>query len=191
MPPLTFPIHTARLKLRPFTEDNFGALYAMQSRPDVTRYLYWDPRTEEEVRTSLAERRQTVHWEAQGDKLSLAVERWDTGAFVGDVMLYYSSQEHRTAEIGFVLHPDHYGQGFAAEASRELLRLGFEVFGLHRIVGRCDGRNAASARVMEKLGMRREAAFLRNEFVKGEWTDELVYALLAEEWTGSRKESEG
>ena len=96
MPPLTFPIHTARLKLRPFTEDNFGALYAMQSRPDVTRFLYWDPRTEDEVRRSLTERRQNVHIEAEGDRLSLAIERREGGAFVGDVTLHSVSAQHRT-----------------------------------------------------------------------------------------------
>ena len=63
-----------------------------------------------------------------------------------------------------------------------MLRLGFEELGLHRIIGRCDGRNEASARLMAKLGMRHEAHFVRNEIVKGEWTDEVVYAMLGEEW---------
>jgi len=63
-----------------------------------------------------------------------------------------------------------------------LLRLGLEGLGLHRIVARCDARNTASARVMERIGMRREAHFVRNEFLKGEWTDELIYAILRSEW---------
>jgi RimJ/RimL family protein N-acetyltransferase len=63
-----------------------------------------------------------------------------------------------------------------------MLALGFDGLGLHRIVGRLDARNTASARVLEKLGMRREAHFVSNEYLKGEWTDELVYALLDEEW---------
>jgi RimJ/RimL family protein N-acetyltransferase len=63
-----------------------------------------------------------------------------------------------------------------------VLRLGFEDLGLHRIFGRIDGRNTASARVLERLGMRREAHFIQNEIVKGEWTDEVVYALTEDEW---------
>jgi RimJ/RimL family protein N-acetyltransferase len=63
-----------------------------------------------------------------------------------------------------------------------LLDLAFGPVGLHRVVGQCDGRNAASARLMTSLGMRREAEFISNEFVKGEWTDELVFALLEDEW---------
>ena len=63
-----------------------------------------------------------------------------------------------------------------------MLAIGFDGLGLHRIVGRLDARNRASARVLERLGMRREAHLVENEHVKGEWTDELVYALLAREW---------
>jgi RimJ/RimL family protein N-acetyltransferase len=114
--------------------------------------------------------------------LVLAVERRDSGALIGDVNLRWLSAEHQQGEIGFVLHPDHHGQGFAREAATEMLRLGFEGLGLHRIIGRCDARNVASARLMERLGMRREAYLRENERVKGEWCDEYVYAMLALEW---------
>jgi RimJ/RimL family protein N-acetyltransferase len=63
-----------------------------------------------------------------------------------------------------------------------MLRLGFEVFELHRIIGRCDARNDASAGLMRRLGMRQEAHFVQNELFKGEWGDELVFAMLASEW---------
>ena len=81
-----------------------------------------------------------------------------------------------------MLHPDHHGRGYAAEGAAAMLRRGFERLGLHRIIGRCDGRNTASARGMAKLGMRREAWLRQNEMVKGEWTDEVVYAMLARDW---------
>lgn len=178
----SYPIETPRLRLRPYEPDDFDALAAIQSRADVMRYLYLEPRTRDEVRAELATRLQSSAIEAEGDKLVLAIERRDTGALAGDVTLWWLSEEHRLGEIGFVLHPNHHGQGLATEAARELLRLGFEELGLRRIIGRCDGRNAASARVLDKLGMRREAHFRENELVKGEWTDELVYALLADEY---------
>ena len=81
-----------------------------------------------------------------------------------------------------MVHPEHHGRGYGKEGALLLLRLGFEELRLHRIVGRCDARNAASARLMERLGMRREAHLLENEFVKGEWADELDYAMLEREW---------
>lgn len=182
----TYPIATRRLLLRPFTMDDLEALHAIQSRPDVTRYLMWGPRSLGEVRDVLAKRARTTTLEAEGETLVLAMGLPDSGALVGDVNLHWISFEHRQGEIGFVLHPDHHGQGLAGEAAAVMLRLGFEELGLHRIIGRCDGRNAASAKVMERLGMRREAHFRQNEIVKGEWTDELVYALLADEWPAAR-----
>jgi len=109
----------------------------------------------------------------------------ETGAVIGDVVLFQVSQEHRAAEVGYIVHPDHAGRGYATEAAREMLRPGFEIFGMHRIIARLDARNTASARVLEHLGMRREAHFVQNEFFKGEWSDELVYAMLNDEWRES------
>jgi RimJ/RimL family protein N-acetyltransferase len=71
-----------------------------------------------------------------------------------------------------------------------MLRLGFVELGLHRIIGQCDARNTASARVMERLGMRREAHLIANEFVKGEWTDELIYAMLDREWKAASADAQ-
>src|SRR5665811_1089712 len=73
---------------------------------------------------------------------------FDTGALIGDVTLFWLSRANRQGEIGYVFHPDHSGQGYATEAARVLLRLGFEDLGLHRIIGRIDARNAPSARVL-------------------------------------------
>ena len=81
-----------------------------------------------------------------------------------------------------MLKPEFTGHGYATEMAAEMLRIGFDELGLHRVVGRLDARNDASARVLERLGMRREALLVDNEWVKGEWTSELDYALLADEW---------
>lgn len=183
----TYPIETERLLLRPFAPDDLDGMYAIQSRPDVARYLYWEPRTRDEVAETLAIRARYRSLEAEGDRLSLAMESRENGALIGEVLLIWLSAEHRQGEIGFVLHPAYHGQGFAREAATEMLRLGFEGVSLHRITGRCDGRNEASARLMARLGMRREAHFVQNEIVKGEWTDEYVFAMLADEWKALRR----
>jgi RimJ/RimL family protein N-acetyltransferase len=181
----TYPIATPRLDLRPFRPDDLDAAHAIHSRQDVTRYLYWEPRSVDEVREQLARRARQPTLKAEGDVLTLAVVVRESGTLVGEVILIWRSQEHRQGEIGFVFHPDHHGRGYAGEAVAVMLRLGFDGLGLHRIVGRCDGRNAASARLMERLGMRREAHLRENELVKGEWCDEYVYALLAAEWAAA------
>jgi RimJ/RimL family protein N-acetyltransferase len=177
-----YPLLTARLLLRPFRDDDLDALSVIDGDPAITRYLYWGPRSRAEVRASLARRKKMTAIDKEGDAIRLAVVLRDAATLVGDVSLQYRSREHRQGEIGFVLHPDHHGKGYATEAATVLLRLGFEELDLHRIVGRCDPRNTASAHLMERLGMVREAHLRENEFIKGEWCDELIFAMLDAEW---------
>jgi len=169
--------------LRAYTMDDLDAIHDMQSRPEVTRYLLFDVRDRDEARISLERRVAAGLPDHAGGPLLLALAAvLPDGTLIGDVVLFQQDAESRQGEIGYIFHPDHAGRGYATEAARAMLGLGFEAYGLHRIVGRLDARNAASARVLERLGMRREAHFVQNEVVKGEWTDELVYAMLEDEW---------
>jgi RimJ/RimL family protein N-acetyltransferase len=179
-----YPIVTERLLLRPYRESDLEALYAIRSRDDVMRFLYEEPLSRDEAHENLMERIGRDALRREGDELKLAIEQRETGRMIGGANLTWSSAVHKQGEIGFMQHPDQHGRGYAREAMLAVLRLGFEGLDLHRICGRCDARNAASARLMERLGMRREAHLRENEFVKGEWTDELVYAILASEWRG-------
>jgi RimJ/RimL family protein N-acetyltransferase len=186
LPPL--PIETPRLRLRFTMPDDLEPLLALQSREDVTRWLYWGPRDERQVRDSLALKLAATRIDADGDAFTLAIERKDSGAYAGDVGLYATAHEHRAGELGYILHPDHHGRGYATEAAAPLLELGFTCFGMRRIVGSTEARNLASARVLEKLGMRREAHFVENERVRGEWQSEFVYALLESEWRAAQSQ---
>ncbi len=177
-----YPIKTDRLLLRPFAETDLDALHAYHQLPEVARYLMWPPRTREETAKSLRYRIEHPTLTEEGDVLVLAVEHQETGDLLGEVNLGWQSAANRMAEFGFVFDPRHHGRGYAREAATEMLRLGFEQLGLHRIIGRADARNTASTGLMSRLGLRKEAHFVRNELVKGEWADEVVYAMLAEEW---------
>jgi RimJ/RimL family protein N-acetyltransferase len=194
-----YPIETERLTLRPFTRDDVDGLYAMQSLPEVARYLYWEPRERGEVKLVLDRKLGQSQLHREGDILALAVEersgtwggvtaaepersRRDAGVLVGEVSLTWLNVADRQGEIGFVFHPAYQGKGLAREAVEALLRLAFEEFGLHRIIGRCDPRNRPSARLLERLGMRHEAHRVHCEIFKGEWGDVDVYAILDTEW---------
>lgn len=187
----TFPLLTERLLLRPFGDDDLDAVYAMQSRPDVTRYLYWGTRSRKDAREMLERIKKMTAIDDESDAVRLAAVLPDSGILIGDFSLQRVSREHQQGEIGFILHPDYQGRGYATEAATVLLRLGFEELGLHRIVGRADARNAASIGLMERLGMRREAHLRQNEFIKGEWCDEVLYAMLATEWNARRRGEDG
>uniref|UniRef100_UPI0009EAAEA4 GNAT family N-acetyltransferase n=1 Tax=Nonomuraea pusilla TaxID=46177 RepID=UPI0009EAAEA4 len=177
-----YPISTERLTLRPFTPDDLDAVHAYESLPEVARYLYWEPRDRDTARGFLDKKIARTALREEGDAIDLAITLTATGEVIGNTLLAWTSRRHRQGEIGYVLHPAHHRRGYAAEATREMLRLGFEQLGLHRIVGRLDARNTASASVLRKLGMRQEAHLVENEVVKGEWTSEIVYAVLAREW---------
>ena len=168
--------------LRPFGSGDVEAFHAIQSDATVVRWLYNDVRTLEETRDLLARKIAGSALQREGEWLSAAVTLGATGELVGDISLLWASEAHRQGELGFVFHPAHHGVGYATEASGPILAFAFETLGLHRVVGRLEPRNLGSARVLEKLGMRREAHLVENEWVKGEWQSELVYALLEREW---------
>ena len=157
--------------------EDLAAIHAIRSREDVTRWLYWGPRSEAEVSDWI----EGVSARPPETGVARAVELRATGEVVGDVTLTVDP-EHRQGEIGFSFHPDHQGHGYATEAARALIAYAFENHDLHRVCGRLEPRNVASARVLEKLGMRREGLLIENEWVKGEWQSEAIYALLAREW---------
>jgi RimJ/RimL family protein N-acetyltransferase len=175
-------IETARLILRPFNAGDFDDLYAYQSRPDVARYLTWEARDRAQVRQALKEQCSETTLDAEGKWLTFAVVWREVNRVVGEVGLKWLSREYRQGETGFVFNPDYHGRGLATEAAEAMLALGFDSLGWHRIIGSCDARNHASARLMERIGMRREASFMHSEFIKGEWVDELVFAILDQEW---------
>ena len=175
---LPLPIKTSRLRLRLFAPDDLAAYHAIRAREDINRWLYSEPATEAESREAVD--RRIARLPETG--VALVAEIAATGEFAGDVTL--TMGEYRQAEIGFVFDPQHQGHGYATEASAALVALAFETYDVHRVYGRLEARNLASARVLEKLGMRREAHLVENEWVKGEWQSELIYALLAHEWRG-------
>jgi RimJ/RimL family protein N-acetyltransferase len=178
-----WPLETERLSLRPFQQTDFDALYAIHSDERNARWLYNEPRTRRQAEDLLERKIDGGSIGAEGEWLSAAAVLRGTDEVVCDVSLLWESEAHKQGEIGFIAHPAHHGHGYTTEAAQPLLAFAFETLGLHRVVGRLEPRNVASARVLEKLGMRREAHFVENEWVKDEWQSELVYAMLAREWT--------
>ncbi|WP_028467515.1 GNAT family N-acetyltransferase [Nisaea denitrificans] len=179
------PVLTERLCIRAHREDDLENLFRLRSNPDVVELLYGDPLTEEEAPGLLAKYMSVSRFDEDGDQLTLAVERRSDGAYLGNLKLQIISIEHLQGEIGYVFDPRYHGKGYAREAAIAALDLGFRHFGMHRIRAHCDARNTASWRLMQKLGMKREAHFRESEFFKGVWAEDFIYAILAREWTGT------
>lgn len=178
-----FPVLTDRLCLRPLVLEDVAAVVAYRGRADVSRYIPSEPMSAEDVRQRLEGRWARRRIDAAGEALTLGVERRAAPGVIGDVMLALTSEVHRGGELGWVIHPDHSGHGYGTEAAAALLDLAFgDELDLHRVIARVDARNTASRALALRLGMREEAHLVENEWFKGEWSDEVDFALLAREW---------
>jgi RimJ/RimL family protein N-acetyltransferase len=183
---LTEPIRTRRLVLRLETPDDVDDVFAYQSREDVCRYLLYEPRTRDEVLDQLARNGAARSLEKNGDYLQLALElpaREGSGArVIGDLYFTIADLANSKAEIGWTLHPDFVGNGYAVEAATAVLDLAFRQMRLHRVVAELDPRNDGSIRLCIRLGMREEAFFAGDLWFKGDWADTGLYAVLRDEW---------
>ena len=177
-----YPIRTERLVLRPFTRGDVDAVYAYRRREDVARYLFDVPLSREECALAVQQRTSQVALEAEGDKIILGVELAENSALIGEVSLIWRSVDARQGEVGWIFDPQYHGRGYATEAANAILDLAFGPGDIHRVAARCDVRNEASWRLMERLGMRREAHFREHALFKSQWDEEFIYALLWQEW---------
>jgi RimJ/RimL family protein N-acetyltransferase len=183
---LTQPLRTRRLVLRLMSPADVDAIHDYQRRADVCRYLLFEPRTRDEVVEKVAKHARADTLAADGDYFQLALQLADGGEFdgrlIGDSYFTIASTEHARAEIGWTMHPDFTGRGYATEAARAVLDLAFSTLGVHRVYAELDVRNDASIAVCRRLGMREEGHFVEDMMFKGEWADTGYYAILAPEW---------
>jgi RimJ/RimL family protein N-acetyltransferase len=182
----SLPVRSARLVLRRLVPADAAAVAAYRSVPEVCRYVPFEPMDAAAVTARIEGPWASPALRGDGDAVTLGVERADTGEVIGDLMLRWLSAEHAGGEIGYVFSPAQAGLGFATEAAHAALHIAFGEFGLHRVIARLDVRNTASARLAARLGMRQEAHLVQNEWFKGEWTDELDFAMLAGELPSHR-----
>ena len=204
-PPTAAPliIETERLILRPLHMSDVDDLYEYQSDAKIVRYIPWEERNREQVTHFLEKAMNTCKNEQQdeGDFIVLAwelkdlsgdskyektasLENYRPGKVIGQSNSSLKSTNDQLADIGWVTHPDYHRQGFAHEATQALMKYVFDNFPVHRIIADIDTRNPESAKLAEKLGMRREGEFINSEFFKGEWCSMWLYAILKSEYKG-------
>jgi RimJ/RimL family protein N-acetyltransferase len=176
-----FPIETERLLLREFRAEDEQDIHEYASDPEVVRLMIWGPNTPEITKTYLTkELIAQERWPRS--EIGLAIELKSERRAIGSIGLRIKDERNRAADLGYVLNRAYWGQGYMVEAGLAVLDAAFRAMELHRVWATCDPRNRASYRVMEKLGMRREAHFRKDAMDKGEWHDSYLYAILAEEW---------
>ena len=185
---MSLVIETQRLQLRKYEDRDSADILEYSSDTDfwLARNLDWAV-SDEGVRE---------YWEGQRDVaatidakwLSLLVELKSEEKVIGNVGFgVVKNGEHRQGSVGWLLGRQYQRQGLATEAVRALVTYCFTQLGLHRISARTGSENTRSWRLMERLGMRREAHLKESHTVNGEWCDEYIYAVLASEWTDHTK----
>lgn len=181
-------IVTERLVLRRYTVDDIPDIVAFASHPSVARVTKEIQGTEAGVRQyiDLQNTYQPFEMERCFD---LAIELKEEKRVIGLVSAV--RREHEQVEIGYALGVEYRGRGLATEAAEALVAYGFDVLKLHRISAHTGKHNIRSWRLMERIGMRREAHFRESHQVDGEWDDEFIYAILADEWQQRKQESWG
>lgn len=171
----------SRLVLRDLRPDDLAALQAVAGHPEVSRFQPWWRDPEGATRAYLEAVLRAAAREPRTD-YTLAAELRAMGAFLGYASLVVRSAADRAGELGYFLHPDYWGRGYATEAAGLLLGLAFGPLGLHRVAATCDPRNATSARVLRKLGMTHEGRLREAMLIRDGWRDSDVYGLLEHEW---------
>jgi RimJ/RimL family protein N-acetyltransferase len=176
-------IVTERMSLTPLLAADAPEVFRYRTDPEVCRYQSWVPASVDEVARFIDGLR-SVTFDTPDAWLQLGVRLRDTGTLVGDVGVRSPSAMPHQAEIGVTVAPEYQRRGVATEAVSGALGHLFGRLGKHRVFASVDPRNRPSVALLERVGMRREAHFIESLWFKGEWVDDLVFAILASEWRG-------
>ncbi|MGH2453956.1 MAG: GNAT family N-acetyltransferase [bacterium] len=182
-------LETERLTLRPLTLEDAADVFAYASEPEVARYVPWEPhRSQEDSRQFIAG---TLERSARGGSNTWAIVERASGKVIGSIRMGEVHPVHARADIGYSLGRRYWNQGLTTEAVRAVLRFGFEEVGLNRIYAVCHVANAASERVMQKVGMTYEGTLRQVALIKGGYEDRKLYAILRREWRAQQQEAVG
>jgi RimJ/RimL family protein N-acetyltransferase len=170
-------LETPRLILRELDAEDATAIQEYAADVEVVRHLDWGPNTPKDTEQFLATA-SAARAAVPRTAYHLAIVLKSSSRSIGGCRIEIRSPASGNGDIGYVLARNAWGHGYATEATRALLAFGFQALGLHRIWATCDVENRASARVLEKIGMRQEGRLRQNVRRRGEWRDSYLYAVL-------------
>jgi [ribosomal protein S5]-alanine N-acetyltransferase len=174
---------TPRLQLREFSLEDYPSLREMDSRPEMHTYEKALPGADETSQLLESFIKEQIETPRIGYRLAITIP--PVSNVRGIIKLSRQWEAIREWEVGWAVHPDDWGKGYATEAAWYIMDWGFRELNIHRTVAYCHTNNVASVRVMEKLGMKRDGRLRETRWLDGEWWDEYVYAILEKEWVAS------
>lgn len=172
---------TERLIIENLKIQDYQKMYSYRSHPEVTRYQFWKPSGEEDVKQFIHKLCKTG-FNIDGSWFQIGIYLKSNQELIGDIGLHFLPPDNRQTEIGFTIDPAHQHKGFATEAVKAAIDYLFNTLNKHRITGSVHPKNAASIALLENIGMHKEAHFKQSVWIDGGWEDDLIYALLNDEW---------
>lgn len=174
-------LETKRLIIREFDEGDFISIHSYASKPEVTKYVPFGPNNEADTRLFL---KKVLHDQIQNPRYEyeFAVILKQGNCLIGSSGIHVTNIGNKEGSIGYCYDKQYWGNGYASEAAKAILDFGFNKLNLHRIFATCHPDNIGSARVMEKIGMKKEGRLREHRFQKGNWRDSFIYSILDYEY---------
>jgi len=178
-------IKSDRLMMRQLRIEDADSVFAYRSNAVVNQYQGWIPTTINDVRDFITNK-VSPEINLPGTWVQFVIIIKDNNQLIGDIGIHFLDSDAFQVELGCTLNKDHHGKGYATEALKEIINYLIDEWNKHRIIASIDPRNLPSVSLFERLGFRKEAHFRESYFMNGEWQDDLVYAILKDEWNEKR-----
>ncbi|MEM1321344.1 MAG: GNAT family protein [Bacteroidota bacterium] len=177
---MSIALYSKRLKIRPLQMEDTAALFAYRSDAVTNQFQSWIPKSKEEVEAFI--RKNPTEVNVPESWFQVALVKQEDGQMIGDIGIHFKGSDNRQVELGCTLDKRFHGQGYASEGLNRVIQYLFEELDKHRIVASIDPQNKPSMQLMERLDFRKEAHFVESLWIKGQWVDDIIYALLQREW---------
>jgi len=171
-----------RLILRPVSIGDAEHIFRYRSDKMANKYQGWTPGSLSDVHEFI-EHRVSSEINIPGTWFQFSMTRKNTYEFIGDLGVHFLPDDPFQVELGITIDQAYQGNGYATEAMKEVITFLFSQLNKHRIIASIDPRNSQSIKLVERLGFRKEAHFKKSILINGVWSDDLIYAILKEDWS--------
>jgi len=173
-------IKTDRLYIRILEMKDKDAFFKYRSMPEIYQYQSWRPKSISEIEEFI-NKNIVIFTNTANTWLQLAI-CLNEGQMIGDIGIHF--MDDYQIEIGYTLSPEYQGNGYAFEAVKAVINYAFSELNKHRITASVDPDNLRSIKLLERIGFRKEAHFIKSFRMDDNWYDDYVYAILEDEWKG-------
>ena len=173
-------LKTERLYLRPLALSDAKELFAYRSDAETNKYQGWIPKTLDDAEAFISKTSKQIN--VPDTWFQYAIIEKHSQKLIGDIGLHFLGPENKQLELGCTLNKNYQNQGYATEALARIIAYAFIDLNKHRIMASIDPANSPSIHLVERLGFRKEAHFVESLYIKGRWVDDLIYALLYNDW---------